>query len=401
MTIKIVLAYSGGLDTSVAIRWLMDRYDAEIITLTVDLGGGRLEEARQRALLIGATKAVVVDARQEFVSDFVLPALKAGAMYEGTYPLATALARPLIAKHLVHIAQAEGATGVAHGCTGKGNDQVRFDVSTAALAPHLKVFAPAREWGMTRDQEIAYAEAQSIPLDLNRRSPYSVDENLWGRSIEAGDLEDPWVEPPEAAYAWTKPIDETPGEPRYVEIEFRSGVPVAVDGEELPAPDLIGWLHELTGAHGIGRIDHIENRLVGIKSREVYEAPAAVALHTAHRALEAMCLGKEQARFKERMAQEYADLVYNGLWFTTHREDLDAYVRSTQRHVSGTVRLRLHKGTCVVAGRRSDKSLYQHDLATYDTGDQFDHRAAEGYISIYGLPIRTQARVQGQAPQDR
>ena len=398
MATKIVLAYSGGLDTSVAIRWLMERYDAEIITLTVDLGGGKLEEARQRALKIGATKAVVVDARQEFVGDFVLPALKAGAMYEGTYPLATALARPLIAKHLVQVAQAEGATGVAHGCTGKGNDQVRFDVSTAALAPHLKVFAPAREWGMTRDQEIAYADAQNIPLELNRRSPYSVDENLWGRSIEAGDLEDPWVEPPEAAYAWTKPIDETPGEPRYVEVEFRSGVPVAVDGEELPAADLIGWLHELSGAHGIGRIDHIENRLVGIKSREVYEAPAAVVLHAAHRALEAMCLGKEQARFKERMAQEYADLVYNGLWFTTHREDLDAYVRSTQRHVSGTVRLRLYKGTCVVVGRRSDKSLYQHDLATYDTGDQFDHRAAEGYISIYGLPIRTQARVQGQEP---
>ena len=396
MTTRIVLAYSGGLDTSVAIRWLKERYDAEIITLTMDLGGGKLEDARQRALQIGAVKAMVVDTRQEFVDEFVWPALQAGAIYEGSYPLATALGRPLIAKHLVRVALEEGATGIAHGCTGKGNDQVRFDVSTAALAPHLKVYAPAREWDMTRDQEIAYAKLHGIPLDLNRRSAYSVDENLWGRSIEAGDLEDPWVEPPEEAYAWTKPASQTPDEPRYVEIQFRAGIPVAVDGEELSGVHLIAWLQELAGAHGIGRIDHVENRLVGIKSREVYEAPAALVLHAAHRALEAMCLGKDQARFKERMAQEYADLVYNGLWFTAHRQNLDAYVLSTQRHVSGTVRVRLSKGTCVVVGRSSSESLYQHDLATYDTGDRFDHKAAEGFISLYGLPVRTQARVQGQ-----
>ena len=399
MATKIVLAYSGGLDTSVAIHWLKERYDAEIVTLTVDLGGGKLEEARQRALKIGVAKAIVVDTRQEFVDHFVWPALQAGAIYEGSYPLATALARPLIAKHLVRVALEEDATAVAHGCTGKGNDQVRFDVSTTALAPHLKVYAPAREWGMTRDQEIAYAKEHGIPLDLNRRSAYSVDENLWGRSIEAGDLEDPWVEPPEEAYAWTKPIAQTPDEPRYVEIQFRQGIPVGVDGEELSGTQLIGWLQELAGAHGVGRIDHIENRLVGIKSREVYEAPAAVVLHTAHRALEAMCLSKDQARAKERMAQDYADLVYNGLWFTAHRQDLNAYVASTQRHVSGTVRMRLYKGTCTVVGRSSAESLYQHDLATYDTGDQFDHRAAEGFISIYGLPVRTQSRVQGESPQ--
>ena len=398
MAAKIVLAYSGGLDTSVAVRWLKERYDAEIITLTVDLGlgDGKLEEVQRRALETGATKAIVVDTRQEFVERFVWPSLQAGAIYEDSYPLATALARPLIAQHLVRIALEENASAVAHGCTGKGNDQVRFDVSATALAPHLKVYAPAREWGMTRDQEIAYARQHGIPLDLNKRSPYSVDENLWGRSIEAGDLEDPWMEPPEEAYDWTSPVHKTPDEPRYVEIQFQQGIPTAVDGEDLSGVQLIGWLQELAGQHGIGRIDHIENRLVGIKSREVYEAPAAVVLHMAHRALEAMCLGKDQVRFKERMAQEYADLVYNGLWFTAHRQDLDAYVASTQRHVSGTVRMRLHKGTCTVTGRHSDRALYQHALATYDTGDQFDHRAAEGFIGIYGLPVRTQSRVQGE-----
>ena len=398
MATKIVLAYSGGLDTSVAVRWLKERYDAEIITLTVDLGGGNLEEVRQRALKTGATKAIVVDTRQEFVNRFVRPALQAGAIYEGSYPLATALARPLIAQHLVRVALEENADAVAHGCTGKGNDQVRFDVSTTALAPHLKVYAPAREWGMTRDQEIAYARQHGISLDLNKRSAYSVDENLWGRSIEAGDLEDPWMEPPEEAYAWTKPIHQTPNEPRYVEVQFQQGIPTAADGEELSGVQLIAWLQELAGRHGVGRIDHIENRLVGIKSREVYEAPAAIVLHAAHRALEAMCLSKEQARSKERMAQEYADLVYNGLWFTAHRQDLDAYVTSTQRHVSGTVRMRLYKGTCAVVGRSSAQSLYQHALATYDTGDQFDHKAAEGFIGIYGLPVRTQSRVQGEHP---
>ena len=398
MADKIVLAYSGGLDTSVAIRWLQEQYGADIATLTMDLGGQvDLEGARQRALDIGAIRADVMDAREEFVREFVWPALRAGAIYEGVYPLATALGRPLIAKHLVRIAQEEGASGIAHGCTGKGNDQVRFDVSAAALAPALRVVAPAREWGMTRDDEIAYAKERDIPLDLNKRSAYSTDENLWGRSIEAGDLEDPWVEPPEEAYAWTVSVGAAPDEPRYVEIRFEQGVPVAIDGEELGGVALIELLNEAAGAHGVGRIDHVENRLVGIKSREVYEAPAATVLHQAHRALEQMCLTKEQSRFKERLAQEYADLVYNGLWFTAHRRDLDAYVLSTQRHVNGTVRVRLHKGSATVTGRESAEALYRHDLATYDAGDTFDHQASVGFISVFGLPVRTQARVQGEA----
>jgi argininosuccinate synthase len=396
-TQKIVLAYSGGLDTSVAIRWLMEKYDAEIITMTIDLGGNTsLEDARKRAIETGAVKAVVHDATQEFVDGFVWPALKSGALYEGVYPLATALGRPLIAQHLVRIALEEDAFAIAHGCTGKGNDQVRFDVSTGALAPHLRVIAPAREWGMSREEEIAYAQERGITLDLNKRSPYSVDENLWGRSAEAGDLEDPWSEPPEEAYSWTQPVSKTPNEPLYLEVEFRQGVPVSLDGEELSGIDLIQRLNEVGGVHGIGRIDHVENRLVGIKSREIYEATAAVLLHQAHRSLEDMCLSKDQARFKERLAQEYADLVYNGLWFTPHRGDLDAYVESTQRHVSGTVRLRLHKGTSTVVGRQSTEALYQHELATYDASDQFDHHASEGFIQIYGLPVRTQSHVQGR-----
>ena len=398
MADTIVLAYSGGLDTSVAIRWLQEQYGADIATLTMDLGGQvDLEAARQRALDIGAIRADVMDAREEFVRDYVWPALRAGAIYEGVYPLATALGRPLIAKHLVRIAQEEAASAIAHGCTGKGNDQVRFDVSAAALAPSIKVVAPAREWGMTRDDEIAYAQQRSIPLDLNKRSSYSVDENLWGRSIEAGDLEDPWMEPPEEAYAWTVSVAAAPDEPRSVEIRFAEGVPVTLDGEELGGVTLIELLNEAAGAHGVGRIDHVENRLVGIKSREVYEAPAGTVLHLAHRALEQMCLTKEQSRFKERLAQEYADLVYNGLWFTAHRRDLDAYVLSTQRHVNGTVRVRLHKGSATVTGRESAEALYRHDLATYDAGDTFDHQASVGFISVFGLPVRTQARVQGEA----
>ncbi|MCI0778396.1 MAG: argininosuccinate synthase [Chloroflexi bacterium] len=394
----IVLAYSGGLDTSVAVRWLMEHYDAEVATLTLDLGGPvDLEGARKRALAIGAVRADVLDAREEFVRDFVWPALQAGALYEGVYPLATALGRPLIAKHLVRVAVEEQAFAIAHGCTGKGNDQVRFDVSAAALAPQIKVIAPAREWGMSRAEEIAYARERDLPLDLNKRSPYSVDENLWGRSVEAGDLEDPWVEPPEEAYAWTVSADGAPDEARYVEIAFRQGVPTSVDGEELGGVALIELLNEAAGSHGVGRIDHVENRLVGIKSREVYEAPAAVVLHQAHRALEALCLTKDQSRFKERLAQEYADVVYNGLWFSSHRRDLDAYVASSQRHVSGTVRVRLHKGASTVAGRSSDSSLYRHDLATYDAGDSFDQGAAPGFIHLYGLPTRTQAEVQGDA----
>ena len=396
MSEKIVLAYSGGLDTSVAIRWLQEHYGADIATLTMDLGGKvDLETARQRALDIGAIRADILDAREEFINESVWPARQAGALYEGVYPLATALGRPLIAKHLVRIALEESAFAIAHGCTGKGNDQVRFDVSAIALAPAMKVIAPAREWGMTRDDEIAYAQKNQIPLEINKRSAYSVDENIWGRSIEAGDLENPWMEPPEDAYAWTVSVSDAPESPEYIEITFETGIPVAINGEKLKSVSLVENLNEIAGKHGVGRIDHIENRLVGIKSREIYEAPAGHVLHQAHKSLEQMCLSKEQTRFKDRVSQEYADIVYNGLWFTAHRENLDAYIKNSQSHVNGIVRTRLHKGTCTVVGRSSDESLYQHNLATYDAGDTFDHQASVGFISVFGLPVKTQAEIQG------
>ncbi|MBI4337142.1 MAG: argininosuccinate synthase [Chloroflexi bacterium] len=394
-TKKIVLAYSGGLDTSVAIPWLRERYTADVIALTLDVGQERdLSAVRQKALKSGAAKAMVVDAKQEFAQEFVWPALQAGAIYEGVYPLATALARPLIARHQVRVALAEGAYAVAHGCTGKGNDQVRFDVSTIALAPQLEVIAPARLWGMSRDEEKEYARARGIPVPESAGRTYSVDENLWGRSIEGEDLEDPWGEPPEAAFAWTRPVDKTPEKPIYLEIEFRNGVPIALNGEEMEGVALVLHLNRVAGECGVGRVDHVENRLVGIKSREVYEAPAATVLHAAHRALETLTLSKEQVRLKDLLAQQYADLVYNGLWFTALREDLNAFVQSTQRFVSGAVRVRLHRGACVVAGRKSPHALYQMALATYGAGDQFDHRAAEGFIKVYGLPVRTQTQVQ-------
>ena len=391
---KIVLAYSGGLDTSVAIRWLQERYQAQVVTLTIDLGMVDLEEIRQRALNTGAVSALTVDGKEAFYTGFVSPALRAGAVYEEQYPLATALGRPLIARYLVEAALKEEAYAVAHGCTGKGNDQVRLDVSVSALAPSLKVIAPIREWSMSREEEIEYAQTHNVPVRLGK-SPYSVDENLWGRSIEASALENPWLEPPEDAFAWTNPVDATPSEPAYLELTFEEGLPAALDGEEMMGVDLVWHLNRLAGEHGVGRIDHIENRLVGIKSREVYEAPAAVVLHLAHKALEAMTLSKDQLRLKASIVQEYADVVYNGLWYTRHRQDLDAYVRSTQLHVSGAVRIKLHKGSCSVVGRKSSHTLYSYDLATYDRGDSFDHRASEGFISIYGLPVRTQARLQG------
>ena len=390
---KILLAFSGGLDTSVAVPWLKEKYGAEIITLTVDLGMVDLEAIRQRALKAGAAKALTVDGKEALVKEFLFPALQAGAIYEEQYPLATALGRPLIARYLVEAARAEGAYAVAHGCTGKGNDQVRLEVGVAALAPELQVIAPIRDWGMSREDEIEYAKVRNFPVSA-RASRFSIDENLWGRSVEAGELEDPWLEPAEEAYAWTRPVSAAPDVPTYLEIHLEQGIPTAVDGEAMGGADLIRHLNSVAGMHGVGRIDHLENRLVGIKSREVYEAPAAVLLHAAHKALETMTLGKEQARTKARLAQEYADVVYNGLWFTRHRQDLDAYVRSTQRYVTGDVRVRLHKGSCTVVGRNSSHALYQHQLATYDRGDQFDHSAAAGFISIYGLPVRTQNQAQ-------
>ncbi len=392
----VVLAYSGGLDTSVAIRWIKEKYSLDVITLTIDVGNERdMAGIAARAEKIGAVKALVVDGRTDFVRYFVWPALQAGAIYEGQYPLATALARPLIARLLVEVARAEGAVAVAHGCTGKGNDQVRFDVSINTLAPDLKIIAPVREWSMTRDNEIAYAAEHDIPIQATNASPYSVDQNLWGRSVECGVLEDPWAEPPEEVYAWTtKPNGSAPAEPSYLEISFERGVPVALDGEEMDGVALIETLNRLAGSYGIGRIDHIENRLVGIKSREVYEAPAAAVLHSAHRALESLTLSRDQARFKEVVAGEYARLIYNGQWYSALHQDLAAYVQSTQRFVSGVVRVKLSPWHCAVVGRKSEHSLYSHSLATYDSGDQFDHNAALGFIKLWGLPLTTQAQAQ-------
>ncbi|KPJ52158.1 MAG: argininosuccinate synthase [Dehalococcoidia bacterium DG_18] len=400
MAEKVVLAYSGGLDTSVAIRWIAENYHMDVIALMVDVGSERdLPAIQQKALKVGAVKSLVVDARELFVKHFVFPALKADALYEGQYPLATALARPLIVKLMVDAANEQGAAAVAHGCTGKGNDQVRFDVSVFALAPHLKIIAPAREWGMTREEEIAYAQKHDIPVSVG--SAYSIDVNLWGRSIECGILEDPWAEPPEEVFAWTRAPQDAPDKPSYVEIGFERGVPVSLDGKTLDGVSLIEQLNELAGEHGVGRIDHVENRLVGIKSREVYEAPAATVLLIAHKALEAMTLSREQLRFKEKVALEYADLIYNGLWFTALHQDLAAYVESTQRHVTGTVRVKLCKGKATVVGRKSPKSLYSFGLATYDKGDEFDQSASVGFIHIWGLPVKTQAQVQGGEQPER
>ena len=393
----IVLAYSGGLDTSVATKWLQLEKGYDVVCLMVDLGRlPDIEQARSRGLGAGAKAVDVVDAREDFLRYFVVPALAAGAVYEGSYPLATALGRPLIAKLLVDKAREVGATAVAHGCTGKGNDQVRFDVSIRALGPDLTVIGTARENQMNRDEALRYAELHGIPVRQTAASPFSTDENLWGRSVEAGVLEDPWAEPPEEVYAWTKPIAATPAEPAYVEIAFDHGIPVALDGEKISAVELVERLNSLAGEHGIGRIDMVENRLVGIKSREIYESPAAVTLLEAHRALETMTLTKVQMRFKERVVQEYSDLIYNGLWYSAHHQDLASYVQSTQRHVTGDVRMRLHRGTATAVGRRSDRSLYSHALATYSEGDQFDQSAALGFIKLWGLPVEVQARRQLQ-----
>jgi len=352
-----------------------------------------LEPIRQRALSIGASEAITVDGRETLVNEFLFPSLQAGTIYEEQYPLATALGRPLIARYLVEAAKEREAYAIAHGCTGKGNDQVRIEVGIAALGPEIDVIAPIRDWGMSREDEIEYGQARNLPITANR-SRFSTDENLWGRSVEAGELEDPWLEPPEDAYLWTSPVANTPEDPAYVEIHFEEGIPTAVDGEGMGGVDLVNHLNTLSGTHGIGRIDHVENRLVGIKSREIYECPAATLLHAAHTSLEAMTLTKDQARMKARVAQEYADVIYNGLWFTAHRVDLNAYIQSTQRFVTGDVRVRLHKGSCVVVGRQAPKALYNYNLATYDRADNFDHTSAEGFIKIYGLSVRTENQAQ-------
>jgi argininosuccinate synthase len=403
MAKKVVLAYSGGLDTSVAIRWLKEERGYDVIALTIDLGNEKdLRTVEQRAYEIGAIKAIVRDGKQPFIDYFAFPALMAGAVYEGQYLLATAIGRPLIAKMLVDVAREEGASAIAHGCTGKGNDQVRFDVSTQALAPDLDIVAPVREHRMSREEQIEWAAARGVAVPVTKASSYSTDENLWGRSIEAGMLEDPWAAPPEEIYAWTKSVAGAPDTPREVEITFEHGRPVSLDGHEMDGVTLTQTLNQWAGEHGVGRTDLVEDRLIGIKSREIYEAPAAWTLHVAHEALEQLTLSKPQLRTKNSLRQEYADVIYNGLWFTAHHQDLAAYVASTQRHVSGTVRVRLHKGTAVATGKKSPRSLYSYQLATYDRGDHYDHNAALGFIKIWGLPVAQQAEKQlladGEAP---
>ncbi|WP_163183466.1 argininosuccinate synthase [Neobacillus sedimentimangrovi] len=391
---KIVLAYSGGLDTSVSVKWIQEKYGYDVIALGLDVGEGKdLEAIKNKALNVGAIKAIMVDAKEMLAKDYILQALKANCLYEGKYPLSSALSRPLISKLLVDIAEQEGATAVAHGCTGKGNDQVRFEVSVQALNPSLKVVAPVREWGMTRDEEIDYAKKHGIPIPVDLDNPFSIDANIWGRACEAGVLEDPWAEAPEEAYEWTNPIELTPDVAEYVEIEFEQGVPVALNGEKMTLVQLIETLNKVGGKHGVGRIDHIENRLVGIKSREVYENPAALILINAHKELEFLTLPREVTQFKTQVDQQMAKIIYEGLWYSPLKTALDAFIEETQKVVSGTIRVKLHKGNHTVVGRKSVHSLYNEELATYTKGDAFDHNAAVGFIKLWGLPTKVYSEV--------
>jgi argininosuccinate synthase len=392
MVKRAVLAYSGGLDTSVAVRWMSDEYGVEVITVACDVGqGGDWEALKGRARAAGAVEALVVDCREEFARDFVAPALAANALYEGRYPLVSALSRPVIVKHLVAAAREHGASAVAHGCTGKGNDQVRFEVSTRALAPDLEILAPVRSWGMTREECIDYAAKHDIPLTASKEKLYSIDDNLWGRAIECGEMEDPWARPPDDVWSLTRP---TATEPREVVVGFERGVPVALDGDAVALHDLIATLNEMVGAYGWGRLDMVENRRVGIKSRETYEAPGALALIQAHVDLESITLERDLAHEKQRLEPRYADLVYDGMWFSPLKEALDAFVSSSQRYVTGEVRLRLEPGRCFVVGRRSDYSLYDYGLATYDAADSFNHADSEGFVRLWGLGVETWAARQ-------
>ncbi len=395
---KILLAYSGGLDTSVAIHWLKEKHGCEVVTVTVDVGqSDDLKDAMRRAKSIGASRAWVIDAKKEFVEDYVLPALKANSLYEGNYPLGTAIARPLMVKKLVEMAKRLDAKTIAHGCTGKGNDQVRFEVSIMALAPEMDILAPTRDWKMTREEEIDYAKQFNIPIPVSVDKPYSIDESIWGRAIECGVLEDAWVEPPEDIFEWTKGIDKSPDTPEYVEIGFVQGKPVSLNGTQMTLLDLIEKVNEIAGNHGVGRIDHIENRLVGIKSREVYEAPAAIVLIKAHQDLESLVMAKDLLHYKKMVEQHYADLVYNGLWFSPLKEALDAFIEKTQEFVTGTVKLKLFKGSAVIVGRESPYSLYSTSLSTYAKGDEFDHSAAKGFIYVWGLPLKVGSIVKNGA----
>ncbi|KTD14399.1 argininosuccinate synthase [Legionella israelensis] len=391
---KIVLAYSGGLDTSVAIKWLQEEYHFDVIAMVADLGEDKnLNEIKKKALNIGAISCHVVDLKETFAQNYLAKALKSNALYEGVYPLISALSRPLIAQKIIEIAHQEKAIAVAHGCTGKGNDQVRFDVSLKTLDPNIKIIAPVRENPMSREEAIAYAIKHQIPIPIGKENPFSIDMNLWGRSCECGVLEDPWCEPPEAAYALTNGPEQCPEQPDILEIQFEQGLPTALNNEKMSFHTLIAALNEIAGQHGVGRIDHVENRLIGIKSREIYEAPAAVTLIKAHQALEALCLTRDVSSFKALMEQKFANLVYDGLWFSPLFKAVNAFMDETQKHVTGTVRLNLFKGNITITGRKSPHSLYQYELATYKNGDAFDHQAAKGFIKLFGLPLEVHSKV--------
>ena len=391
---KVVLAYSGGLDTSVAIKWLQEQgYD--VVACCLDVGEGKdLAFVQQKALEVGAVNSYVIDAKEEFAREYALISMQAHTMYEGKYPLVSALSRPLIAKKLVEVAEKENAVAVAHGCTGKGNDQVRFEVSIKSLNPDLEVIAPVREWQWSREEEIEYAASRGIPIPINLDSPYSIDQNLWGRANECGILEDPWAAPPEGAYDLTASLENTPDVPEIIEIAFEAGVPVSIDGVSYPLADLILKLNETAGKHGVGRIDHVENRLVGIKSREVYECPGAMTLITAHKELEDLTLVKEVAHFKPAIEQKLSEIIYNGLWFSPLKDALLAFLKETQKHVTGVVRVKLFKGHAIVEGRKSEYSLYDEKLATYTKDDAFDHHAAIGFIELWGLPTKVNSIVK-------
>jgi argininosuccinate synthase len=392
---KILLAYSGGLDTSVAIHWLKEKYGCEVVAVTVDVGqSDDLKDAMRRAKAIGACKSWVVDAKKEFAENYVLPALKANALYEGNYPLGTAIARPVMVAKLIEMAKRLEIGTIAHGCTGKGNDQVRFEVSIMALAPEMKILAPTREWGMTREEEIEYAKNNGIPIPVSVDAPYSIDESVWGRAIECGVLEDAWVEPPEEVFEWTNGSDKSPNAPEYVDIGFLQGKPVSLNGVSMGFLEILTKMNEIAGNHGVGRIDHIENRLVGIKSREVYEAPGAIVLIKAHQDLESLVMTKDLMHYKKVVEQHYADLVYNGLWFSPLKDALDAFMDKTQELVTGTVKVKLFKGSAVVVGRESPHSLYSASLSTYAKGDEFDHSAAKGFIYVWGLPLKVGSMVK-------
>jgi argininosuccinate synthase len=395
MAKRSVLAYSGGLDTSVAVKWMQEEMGTEVIAVAADVGqGGDFEAIRERALAAGAVEAIVVDVREEFAEEYVVPALRANAKYEGKYPLVSSLSRPIIVKHMVAAAREHGADSISHGCTGKGNDQVRFEVSTAALAPDLDVLAPVRGWGLTREQSIEYAQRHDIPVTVTKASPYSIDQNLWGRTIECGILEDPWESPPEEVYDITTP---TATDPIDLIIGFEEGVPTSLDGKSMPLHELIDEVSRVVGSYGWGRIDMVENRRVGIKSREIYECPGALALLMAHADLEDLTLERDLAHEKARLVEpRYADLVYDGLWFSPLKQALDAFVAESQKHVTGEVRLRCEvPGRCIVAGRRSPKGLYDYDLATYEAADAFRHQDAEGFVRLWGLGVKTWAARQG------